>query len=72
MAKSHGFGDIRVLADLVTGRSYTFIQESTWENLAAWESAAVSGMASDDFKNWYSKFIPLCESAGREIFSIVE
>lgn len=72
LAKKHGFGNIRILSDFVTGHSYTFVQESTWENLASWEDSAKSGMGSEDFHKWYQQFIPLCESASREIFSIVE
>jgi len=72
LAKKHGFADVRILADLVTGHSYTFIQESNWESLSAWENSMKSGLGQEDFQNWYQKFIPLCDSASREIYSIVE
>jgi len=69
--KKYGFANSRVLTDLVTNHSYTLILESTWENLTSWENAMKAGLGADDWQKWYQKFIPLVESAGREIFSIV-
>lgn len=72
IGEKYGFTNIRILSDLVTSHSYTFIQESTWESLSAWEYSMKSGLGSDDFQKWYQKFIPLCDSASREILNVVE
>jgi hypothetical protein len=69
--KKFGFDNTRGLTDLVTGHSYTLILESEWENLSAWESAMKSGLGADEWQKWYQKFVPLCESAYREILNIL-
>ncbi len=69
--KKHGYGPSRALVDL-TGPYYTFIMESTYENLAAFEKALKDTMAAKDFGEWYQKFVPLIESGKREIFTVVE
>ncbi|UKJ06048.1 hypothetical protein [Solitalea lacus] len=61
----------RVLFDL-TGDSYTMVLEFTFESLAHFENAASKDMGSIEWKNWYAKFVPLCRSGRREIFSIHE
>ena len=61
----------RLLTDL-TGSSYTLIFEETFENLAAYEQDMKSIMGTDEWKEWYQQFIPLCESGYREILTIVE
>ena len=72
LGKKYGFSNERALSDLVTGHSYTLILESEWKNLADWEDAMKKGMGDKDWQNWYQKFIPLCDSAGREILNILE
>ncbi|SMO47637.1 hypothetical protein [Solitalea koreensis] len=61
----------RVLFDLV-GDSYTMVLEVTADNLSAFEQQMQSNVGTDAWRNWYQKFIPLCESGRREIFTIVE
>lgn len=64
--------NMRYMFDL-TGPSYTFIMENTYESLAAMEK-----MMSEDMPNakewgeWYQKFIPLVDSSSREMFTIYE
>ncbi len=72
LEEKYGFSNTRVLTDLVTNHSYTLILESSWENLSTWESSMKAGLGADDWQKWYLKFIPLCESAYREILNIVE
>ena len=62
---------VRVLFDL-TGDSYTMVLEMTFENLGQFESGAQSTMNETEWRNWYSKFINVCESGRREIFTIHE
>ena len=70
--KKFGFDNSRALTDLVTNHSYTLILESTWNNITAWEAAMKEGRGAKDWQNWYQKFIPLVESASREILNIAE
>jgi len=70
IAKQSGFGKMRNLTDL-TGQSYRLVLESEWESLAAWENSMKQGMGASDWQKWYQKFIPLVDSASREIMNIV-
>ncbi|HWC54949.1 MAG TPA: hypothetical protein VG676_15290 [Chitinophagaceae bacterium] len=70
--EKYGFANTRALSDLVTGKSYTLILESEWEDLGSWEAAMKKGLGTEDWQKWYSKFIPLVDSAGREILNIVD
>ena|SRR5437763_13061242 len=70
--KKYGFDNTRALTDLVTGRSYTLILESEWNDLTAWEGAMKKGLGADEWQKWYSKLVPLVETASREILNIVE
>ena len=70
--KKYGFTNTRALTDLVTGHSYTLILESGWSSLAEWENSMKQGLGADDWQKWYQKFIPLVETASREILNIVE
>lgn len=64
-------GGQRLLTDLV-GPSYTLVFENNYESLAAFEQDAKLVMGSAEWRAWYERFIPLCESGSREIFTIVE
>lgn len=64
-------GSCRVLTDLV-GPSYTLVFEHTSESLATWEKEAPSVMGTEEWKQWYDKFIPLVESGYREVFTVRE
>jgi hypothetical protein len=70
--KKFGFDNSRALTDLVTGHSYTLILESEWESLSAWEGAMKEGLGAAEWQKWYQKFVPLVESASREILNIIE
>lgn len=61
----------RVLTDL-TGKAYTFVFESEFESLTDYENATKSIMSTQEWKNWYARFVPLVESSYREIFTIVD
>ncbi|MBI4541540.1 MAG: NIPSNAP family protein [Gemmatimonadetes bacterium] len=66
-----GYGPTRALTDL-TGPAYTFVFESSFDSLAAWESSLAMTFASDEWRAWYQRFSPLVESSHREIYRIVE
>jgi len=62
----------RALTDLV-GPYYTFVLESTHNDLASFESSLKNDLAMKEFGQWYQeKFAPLVEAGRREIFTIVE
>jgi hypothetical protein len=42
------------------------------ESLSAFEQDAKLVMGNAEWRAWYERFIPLCESGSREIFTIVE
>jgi hypothetical protein len=61
----------RIMTDL-TGQFYTLVFESSYKNLHDYEELMKAGMANEDWKKWYQKFLPFVESGYREIFSLVE
>lgn len=69
--EKYGFINNRALTDLVTAKSYTLILESQWDSLTAWENAMKEGLGAEDWQKWYAKFVPLVDSASREILNIV-
>ena len=70
IAKKFGFGQRRALTDL-TGASYRLVLESEFNSLSDWENAMKSGLGSTEWQQWYQKFMPLIDSASREIMNIV-
>jgi hypothetical protein len=65
-------GNYRMLFDLV-GPSYTMVMESTYKNLAEFETALGKDMGGQAWQDWYhQKFAPLIDSAYREVFTVVE
>ena len=66
-----GYGPSRGMVDL-TGQYYTFVMESTYENLASFEQAMQEVMSSPEFSAWYQRFVPLVESGHREIFTLLD
>jgi hypothetical protein len=68
--KYGGASSVRFLTD-VTGEYYTFVMETTHENLAAFEKSMTDVTGAKEFGEWYQRFTPLVESGRREIFSIV-
>jgi len=61
----------RVCTDM-TGPFYTLVLESTFKNLTDYEDREKSISKNGDWKEWYSKFVPLIDNGRREIYSIVE
>lgn len=72
ITKKQNFPMGRILTDLVTNHSYTMIMESEWKSLSDWENSMKDGTGLEEWQKWYQKFIPLCDSAKREIYTIVE
>lgn len=67
----HGYPAERLLVDL-TGDSYTLVMESTFDDLASFESTIAAAGASDGWQDVYKRFTPLVRSGRREVFRIVE
>ena len=71
MLKEQGVSEVRVFTDL-TGRSYRLILITWHDDLGSWEQSVQSGLTHDEWRKWYEKFIPLVDSAEREILSEVK
>ena len=61
----------RFLTDF-TGEAYRLILESTFTDLATYESTLKSHFGRDEWRKWYEKFIPLVNRSKREILTLVE
>ena len=70
IGKMHGGTPSRYMTD-VTGEFYTFVMETSFENLTAMEKEQKEIMSKKEFSEWYQKFTPLVESGYREIFNVV-
>jgi hypothetical protein len=64
-------GEYRGMVD-ITGPANIFVLEGNYKDLADWESMMAQDMQSDVWRDWYIKFMPLCESSHRDIYKIVE
>ena len=72
VAKRLGFtGGFRILTDLV-GTSYTLVLENQYGSLGAFEQELKTLLGKPEWREWYEKFIPYCESGSREIFTVVD
>ena len=60
----------RIMVDLV-GTSYTLVLETTYKDLGSYELALKSTLGAEEWEAWYKKFVPLCESGRREVFTVV-
>lgn len=60
----------RVLTD-VSGPFYTLVLESSFDNLASYESQMQSMFAKSEWKDWYQSFLPFITDGQREMFKIV-
>lgn len=69
--RNFGYGPSRASVDL-SGPFYTFVMESTYESLAAYEKALKEVLSAKEFGEWYQKFVPLIESGRREIYTILD
>lgn len=65
--------NMRTMFDL-TGPSYTFVMETTYESLTAMEKIHQTEMPSfsKEMGEWYQKFSALVDSSYREMFTITE
>ncbi len=63
---------VRLLTDLVGQPYYTFIMETTWESLAAWEQAGKAMHGNVEMKTWYDKFAIWIDNGERKLYSVVE
>jgi hypothetical protein len=61
----------RVLTDLVAPM-YTLVHEIEFESLTAFEQTFKMLTGKPEWRAWYEKFIPYCETGSREIMNIVE
>jgi hypothetical protein len=61
----------RLLTDLV-GVSYTIVHELQFASLSEFEQEIKRVTGSAEWRGWYDKFVPYCESGSREIFNVVE
>jgi hypothetical protein len=61
----------RLLSDL-TGRSYTFVLESTYDDLQHYKTTMdLTPEQREVWSTWYvTKVVPLCESGERQIYTI--
>ncbi len=64
-----GFG--KVMMDL-TGRSYTLVIESEFDNLSEFEGILKQVFSKEEWQKWYQKIIPLVENSEREIYTLIE
>jgi hypothetical protein len=66
-----GYAPSRGMVDFI-GPYYTFVMESTYEDLASFEQAMKKVMSSPEFSAWYQKFVPLVESGRMEIYTLLD
>lgn len=64
--------ETRVLTDYAGVDYYTLILETSFANLADFERALSELMSTDEWRNWYQRFLPLARSGHREILRVVE
>jgi hypothetical protein len=67
----HQVKSTRALMDL-TGPSYTLVFETEHESLADFESKIQSMFGDKEWSAFYEKMVPLCESAHRDIYTVVD
>ena len=61
---------VRLLSDF-TGHSYRLIFEEQYNSLADYEQSLNSGMAQDEWKNWYERFKQHVDGSYREILKLL-
>ncbi|MGD1046766.1 MAG: NIPSNAP family protein [Bacteroidota bacterium] len=71
LMKKYGHTTSRFLTDL-TGEFYTFVMETSYENLAAFEKSSQDAMEAKEFAQCYDKFVSLVKSGRREFFNLLE
>lgn len=71
LMKKNGLNSGRAMTDL-TGKSYTLVLENQYDNLSDYEKKMQNGLGQQEWRDWYQKFVPLVDSASREIYTIIE
>lgn len=71
LEKDMGYPVSRILTD-VTGEYYTLVMESSFGSLADFEAALQRSFDNQEWRTWYSQFVPLIREGRREIFRVVE
>lgn len=66
-----GYPAQRLLVD-VTGDYYTLVMESTFDDLASYESSMATVGTSETWQDVYKRFTPLVRTGRREVFRVVE
>jgi hypothetical protein len=61
---------VRGLSDF-TGDAYRFVLEQTYSSLADYEKELTTGMAKEEWQQWYMQFREHIESSHREIMKEV-
>lgn len=56
----------------ITGPSYTLVMEIEFENLSDFETKMKTAFSNPDWQKWYQKFVPLVDSASREMYTLVD
>jgi hypothetical protein len=64
--------ETRLLTDFAGVDYYTLILELSFPNLAEYEKGQGVIMGSDEWREWYQRFLPLARSGHREILKVVE
>ena len=70
-AEAMGFSIPMSLMTDCVGKYYTLVMESTFENLAHYESSIQESFSDAHWRDWYQKLLPYLESGHREIFTLV-
>ncbi len=70
LMKRYNQAEPRYMTDL-TGEFYTLVMEQSYNNLTEYEKTTQNAMGSEEFEQWYRKFIPNVESGRREIYTLV-
>lgn len=71
MLKKAGYNPTRLLTD-ITGKYYRLVLESTYTSLKEFEDRFQDAQGNDEWRKWYERFMPICESGEREIFRILD
>ncbi len=61
----------KTLMDL-TGKSYTMVLETEFENLGEFEKTLQEVFSQKDWQKWYQQMVPLVDNASREIYTVVD
>ncbi len=60
----------RAMTDFA-GPYYTFVLESTYDDMQAYEASLGQHFADSEWRKWYQKLVPHVESGRREIYNVI-